>query len=191
MQRPAGCLRGFARYVWIGSDLGLEGLTSEGFVEPWSQVMPWPHGLVDCLAASRERLWVGASQELVCITRDDNQQPLVERYPGIGFVKALAARATGHAAWAVTAAGELLNLSGGQPRKMALRGTRAGQSITCVGHAADNLLVAGTEQGLLVLDGRGSVVADLPGPSPTMAVAATATELWSAHGTVLRVYLAA
>ncbi len=158
--------------VWVGTDLGLEALSTEGRPVHWRERPAWPYGLVARIVLHAGQLWLATARGLVvlCDSRADGVLRLVHAHD-LGFVRDVAPLGDASVV-AVSAELGLVAVDADGARRLRHPDLPEPQAIRLVVSAGAGRLLVGTTHGVLLTDLDGRTLARAPSVAGSNQVSA-------------------
>ena len=141
--------------VWLGTDLGLESINTDGSPTKFILEKDWSYGLVQKIIGSENTIWIGTSSGLLKIDIDGNRL-IVSMNAELGFVKNIILLDSNTVI--ATSAEGLIKCDGEAIIHLDKDNFFKDFTLFCLKKVSKNRLLVGTNNGLFVIDHSGTIL---------------------------------
>ncbi len=171
--------------VWIGTDRGIEAIDVHGKKNKLNLEFEWIYGIAECFLITDDILWVGTSWGLLKLKRNGDTLKLVQA-DEVGLVSEITKK-NNQLFFAVTSKQGLI-VHNGTTWNLYHPQLRTEEQITCIAKSIDQYYLAGSVNGLFLLNENQEIIEEfsLPGSSKKVtAITISGDEWWVAFGHTL------
>jgi signal transduction histidine kinase/ligand-binding sensor domain-containing protein len=178
--------------VWIGTDQGIEAINIDGTPKKWNIRPEWNFGIAESILIADNTIWAGTSFGLLKLydNTEKNELQLLHK-EDLGLVRCILKN--GSNLLVASAKYGLLNYNTTGWQHFNKEDLPSGDSIICMAHTNNNLIMVGTTTGLFLLDPSGKLIEHFTLPdsnNKVTALAASGNQWWIGigHSLVLASY---
>ena len=174
--------------VWLGTDLGLESINTDGSPTKFILEKDWSYGLVQKIIGSENTIWIGTSSGLLKIDIDGNRL-IVSMNAELGFVKNIILLDSNTVI--ATSAEGLIKCDGETIKHLNKDNFFKDLTLSCLKKTSKNRLLVGTNNGLFVIDHSGTILEHINPNEQELnvtAISVSDSEWWIGAGNDLFLY---